>query len=144
MKKFIIVLLVLAVCGAAIYFAYPEISKMINGEQSTASSVTNSSAEVSSADNPDITVSSSDTQTSDVLSEGGNPGSPEKYAMEITISEDKYFVDNHEISFDELKAKIDGLETGAVIKVNDENSTLKAFNAVKDYLTEKEIAYSVE
>ena len=144
MKKFIIVLLVLAVCGVAVYFAYPEISKMINGEQNTASSVTNSSAEVSSADNSDITDSSSDAQTSDVSSEGGNPGNPEKYAMEITISEDKYFVDNHEISFDGLKAKIDGLETGAVIKVNDENSTLKAFNAVKDYLTEKEIAYSVE
>ena len=53
-------------------------------------------------------------------------------------------MDNHEISFDELKTKIDGLETEAVIKINDENSTLKAFNAVKDYLTEKEIAYSVE
>lgn len=138
MKKFIIVLLVLAVCGVAIYFAYPEISKMINGGQNATSSVTDSSAEVSSAE------SSSDAQTSDVSSEGGNPGNPDSFAMEITVSEDKYFVDNHEISFDELKTKIDGLETGAVIKINDENSTLKAFNAVKDYLTEKEIAYSVE
>ena len=144
MKKFIIVLLVLAVCGVAIYFAYPEISKMINGGQNTTSSVTDSSAKVSSADSSDTAESSSDAQTSDVSSEGGNPGNPDKYAMEITISEDKYFVANHEISFDELKTKIDGLETGAVIKINDENSTLKAFNTVKDYLTEKEIAYSVE
>lgn len=144
MKKFIIVLLVLAVCGVAIYFAYPEISKMINGGQNATSSVTDSSAEVSSADSSDTTESSSDAQTSDVSSEGGNPGNTDSFAMEITVSEDKYFVDNHEISFDELKAKIDGLETGAVIKINDENSTLKAFNAVKDYLTEKEIAYSVE
>lgn len=144
MKKFIIVLLVLAVCGVAIYFAYPEISKMINGGQNTTSSVTDSSAEVGSADSSDTTESSSDAQTSDVSSEGGNPGNPDSFAMEITVSEDKYFVDNHEISFEELKAKIDGLETGAVIKINDENSTLKAFNAVKDYLTEKEIAYSVE
>ena len=138
MKKFIIVLLVLAVCGVAIYFAYPEISKMINGGQNATSSVTDSSAEVSSAD------SSSQAQTSNVSAEGGNPGNTDSFAMEITVSEDKYFVDNHEISFDELKTKIDGLETGAVIKINDENSTLKAFNAVKDYLTEKEIAYSVE
>ena len=144
MKKFIIVLLVLAVCGVAIYFAYPEISKMINGGQNTTSSVTDSSAKVSIADSSDTAESSSDAQTSDVSSEGGNPGNPDKYAMEITISEDEYFVDNHEISFDELKTKIDGLETEAVIKINDENSTLKAFNAVKDYLTEKEIAYSVE
>lgn len=144
MKKFIIVILVLALCGVAIYFGYPEISKLINGEQNTTSSVTNSLAEVSSADSSETTDSSSDVQTSDVSAEGGNSGNTEKFAMEITISEDKYFVDNHEISFDELKAKIDGLETGAVIKVNDENSTLKAFNAVKDYLNEKEISYSVE
>lgn len=138
MKKFIIVLLVLAVCGVAIYFAYPEISKMINGGQTVTSSEANTASDISSADN------SSQAQTSDVSSEGGNPGNPDSFAMEITVSEDKYFVDNHEISFDELKTKIDGLETGAVIKINDENSTLKAFNAVKDYLTEKEIAYSVE
>ena len=144
MKKFIIVILVLALCGVAIYFGYPEISKLINGEQNTTSSVTNSSAEVSSADSSETTDSSSDVQTSDVSAEGGNSGNTEKFVMEITISEDKYFVDNHEISFDELKAKIDGLETGAVIKANDENSTLKAFNAVKDYLNEKEISYSVE
>lgn len=138
MKKFIIVLLVLAVCGVAIYFAYPEISKMINGGQTVTSSEANTASDISSADN------SSQAQTSNVSAEGGNPANTDSFAMEITVSEDKYFVDNHEISFDELKAKIDGLETGAVIKINDENSTLKAFNAVKDYLTEKEIAYSVE
>lgn len=138
MKKFIIVLLVLAVCGVAIYFSYPEISKMINGGQTVTSSEANTASDISSADN------SSQAQTSNVSAEGGNPGNPDSFAMEITVSEDKYFVDNHEISFDELKTKIDGLETGAVIKINDENSTLKAFNAVKDYLTEKEIAYSVE
>lgn len=138
MKKFIIVLLVLAVCGVAIYFAYPEISKMINGGQTVTSSEANTASDISSADN------SSQAQTSNVSAEGGNPGNTDSFAMEITVSEDKYFVDNHEISFDELKIKIDGLETGAVIKINDENSTLKAFNAVKDYLTEKEIAYSVE
>lgn len=137
MKKFIIVILVLALCGAAVYFGYPEISKLINGEQTATSSETNPTPEISSAE------SSSDVQTSNVSAEGGNPGDPEKFAMEITISEDKYFVNNHEISFDELKAKIDGLETGAVIKINDENSTLKAFNAVKDHLNEKGISYSV-
>jgi hypothetical protein len=56
---------------------------------------------------------------------------------------DKYFVDNHEIGIEELKSEIDGLEAGATIKINDENSTLKAFNAVKDYLDEKKIAYNV-
>ena len=52
-------------------------------------------------------------------------------------------MDNHEIGIEELKSEIDGLEAGATIKINDENSTLKAFNAVKDYLDEKKIAYNV-
>lgn len=147
MKKFIIVILVLAVCAAAVYFGYPEISKLIDKEQTTASSEVNSSADVSSEDSQNSSEtadSSSEVQTSNVSSEGGNSGEPEKFALEITISEDKYFVDNHEISFEELKTKIDGLEKGSAVKINDENSALKAFNSVKNYLAEKEIAYSVE
>ena len=100
MKKFIIVILLLAVCGALVYFGYPEISKLINGEQTVTSSETDTASDISSAD-------------------------------------------NHEIGIEELKSEIDGLEAGATIKINDEKSSLKAFNAVKDYLDEKKIAYSV-
>ena len=131
MKKFIIVILLLAVCGALIYFGYPEINKLINGEQTATSSEANPASDISSA------------ETSNVSAEGGNPGNTDSFALEITISEDKYFVDNHEIGIEELKSEIDGLEAGATIKINDEKSSLKAFNAVKDYLDEKKIAYSV-
>ena len=134
MKKFIIVILLLAACGALVYFGYPEISKLINGEQTVTSS---EASDVSSADN------SSGAQTSNISAEGGNPGNTDSFALEITVSEDKYFVDNHEIGIEELKSEIDGLEAGATIKINDEKSSLKAFNAVKDYLDEKKIAYSV-
>ena len=130
MKKFIIVILLLAVCGALVYFGYPEISKLINGEQTVTSSEADTASDISSADN------SSEAQTSNISAEGGNPGNTDSFALEITISEDKYFVDNHE-------SEIDGLEAGATIKINDENSTLKAFNAVKDYLDKKKIAYNV-
>ena len=137
MKKFIIVILVLAVCAAAIYFGYPEISKLINGEQTAMSSETNSTPDISSAEN------SSDVQTSNIPAEGGNSGNTEKFALELTISEDKYFIDNHEISLDELKVKIDALEPNSAVAINDENSTLKAYNAVKDYLRKKNIGYTV-
>ena len=137
MKKFIIVILLLAVCGALIYFGYPEISKLINGEQAATSSEADTASDISSADN------SSEAQTSNISAEGGNPGNTDSFALEITISDDKYFVNNHEIGIEELKSEIDGLEAGATIIINDENSTLKAFNAVKDYLDEKKITYSV-
>ena len=133
MKKFIIVILMLAVCGALVYFGYPEISKLINGEQTVTSSEADTASDISSADN------SSEAQTSNVSAEGGNPDNTDSFALEITISEDKYFVNNHEIGIEE----IDGLEAGATIKINDEKSSLKAFNAVKDYLDEKKITYSV-
>lgn len=137
MKKFIIVILLLAVCGALVYFGYPEISKLVNGEQTVTSSEADTASDISSADN------SSEAQTSNVSAEGGNHGNTDSFALEITISEDKYFVDNHEIGIEELKSEIDGLEAGATIKINDEKSSLKAFNAVKDYLDEKKITYNV-
>lgn len=137
MKKFIIVILLLAVCGALAYFGYPEISKLINGEQTATSSEADTASDISSADN------SSKAQTSNISAEGGNHGNTDSFALEITISEDKYFVDNHEIGIEELKSEIDGLEAGATIKINDEKSSLKAFNAVKDYLDEKKITYNV-
>lgn len=137
MKKLIIVILLLAVCGALVYFGYPEISKLISGEQTVTSSEADTSSDISSADN------SSQAQSSNVSAEGGNHGNTDRFALEITISEDKYFVNNHEISIEELKSEIDGLEAGATIKINDEKSSLKAFNAVKDYLDEKKITYNV-
>ncbi|MFR4022481.1 MAG: hypothetical protein ACLTZI_05355 [[Eubacterium] siraeum] len=51
MKKFIIVILLLAVCGALIYFGYPEISKLISGEQTATSSEADTASDISSADN---------------------------------------------------------------------------------------------
>ena len=80
----------------------------------------------------------------DISAEGGNPGNPESFTLNITISEEKYFVDNHEITFEELKKDIDSLKEGSTVKIEDENSTLKAFNAVKNYLTEKEISFNLD
>lgn len=80
----------------------------------------------------------------DISAEGGNPGNPECFTLNITISEEKYFVDNHEITFEELKKDIDSLKEGSTVKIEDENSTLKAFNAVKNYLTEKEIPFNLD
>ncbi len=105
-----------------------------------------SSADSLSADSS-ISANQSDEQISnitDISAEGGNPGNPESFSLKITISEDKYFVDDHEIAFEELKTVIDTLEKGSAVKIADENSTLRAFNAVKNYLAEKEITYSFE
>lgn len=105
-----------------------------------------SSAESSLTD-PSISEDRSDEQMSnmtDISAESGDPGDSENFSLEITISEDKYFVDDHEITFEELKSVIGNSEKGSSVKIYDKNSTLKAFNAVKNYLAEKEITYSFE
>lgn len=109
----------------------------------------NSGHTVSSAESSSSSISEdrSDEQMSnmtDISAEGGDPGDPENFSLEITISEDKYFVDDHEITFEELKSVIGNSEKGSSVKIYDKNSTLKAFNAVKNYLAEKEITYSFE
>lgn len=123
----------LAVCGALVYFGYPEISKLINGEQTVTSSEADTASDISSADN------SSEAQTSNVSAEGGNPDNTDSFALEITISEDKYFVNNHEIGIEELKSEIDGLEAGATIKINDEKSSLKRSMPSRTILTKRRL-----
>ena len=61
----------------------------------------------------------------------------------VPLCQKLYEEQKERLGIEELKSEIDGLEAGATIKINDENSTLKAFNAVKDYLDKKKIAYNV-
>ena len=75
---------------------------------------------------------------------GGNPGVSNATELSVTVSEDKYFVDNHEISFDDLVEKISALSENSYVKLYDEKSTLKAFNKIKDYLEENGILYEIE
>jgi hypothetical protein len=75
---------------------------------------------------------------------GGNPEKAEKEkVLEITVSEDKYFVDNHEVSFDEFVEKVQALGEESYVRLYDEKSTLKAFKKVKDYLEENKIYYEL-
>ena len=75
---------------------------------------------------------------------GGNPDISNATVLSITVSEDRYFVDNHEIDFDDLVEKIKTLAEGSYVKLFDEKSTLKAFNRIKEYLEENNIPYEVE
>lgn len=69
--------------------------------------------------------------------EGGNPDIADY--IEVTVSEDKYFYENHEISFDELMEVLDGLEENTAVKVSDEDATLKAYESLTKALEERGI-----
>lgn len=103
---------------------------------------------VSDEDNPDNTdpaeTSSSTTEESSYISEaGGNPGNAAVKEISVTVSEDKYFVDNHEMSFDELTAEIQADNGDTFVRIFDENATLNAFEKLKNYLEDNAIEYEL-
>lgn len=71
--------------------------------------------------------------------EGGNPGFASY--IEVTVLENKYFYDNHEVSFEELAEVLDGLSGDTAVLIHDEDATLKAYEELTSALKEREIMF---
>ena len=71
--------------------------------------------------------------------QGGNPGFASY--IEVTVLEDKYFYDNHEISFEELIEVLDGLDGDTAVVISDEDATLKAYQELTSALEERKILF---
>ena len=92
----------------------------------------------STFENPEITTTTVDEATENNSdAEGGNPDIADY--IEVTVSEDKYFYDNHEISYDDLIELLDGLDENTAVKISDENATLKAYESLTEALEERGI-----
>lgn len=91
----------------------------------------------------EITTTTTDSETTDgnLNAEGGNPDIAGY--VEVTVSEDKYFYENHEISFDELMEVLDGLEENTAVRISDDNAALKDFENLTKALEERSIIYEV-
>ena len=72
---------------------------------------------------------------------GGNSGIAGH--IEITVSEDRYFYDNREISYDDLIKMLDGLDGNTAVTVNDDNAALNVFEKLTKALEEREIPYEL-
>lgn len=82
---------------------------------------------------------SAETTDGDTSGAGGNPDIA-KY-IEITVSEGKYFHENHEISYDDLIMMLDELPKNTTVKISDENATLKAYENLTKALEERGIMF---
>lgn len=73
--------------------------------------------------------------------EGGNSG----FAgyIEVTVSKDKYFYENHEIPFEELVEVLDGLDGDTAVLISDEDATLKAYEELTSALKERKIMFEM-
>ena len=72
---------------------------------------------------------------------GGNPDESSYFTIEITVMEDKYIYDNHEISYDELLELFDTLTENDVVQFRDENAALDTYQQAASALDERGIPY---
>ena len=101
----------------------------------------NTSSEHRASDEQNISAAPDvpETTDSDTSGAGGNPDIA-KY-IEITVSEEKYFHENHEISYDDLIIMLDELPKNTTVKISDENATLKAYENLTKALEERGIMF---
>ena len=116
------------------------LSSLFENEQST-TDTSGSSETTTASDDPEITTitTADETTDGDLNAEGGNPEIADY--IEVTVSEDKYFYQNHEISYDDLIRVFDGLDGNTAVRISDENATLKAYESLTKALEEREILY---
>lgn len=72
---------------------------------------------------------------------GGNPGEIHNRYIEITVFEDNYFYENHQMSYEELLSILEELEEGDIVTIYDDNATLNAYQKIISALEEREILY---
>lgn len=71
-------------------------------------------------------------------------GNPDVYnEIEITISENKYFYNNHEITYDEFQDIMSQFDSNTTIKIYDELASDSAYKKITAYLDENEIPYII-
>lgn len=73
---------------------------------------------------------------------GGNSDS--YVQIEITVSNNKYFYNNHEVTFDEFKELLTDADENTNVILYDELASSASFKQLTDYLDEKEVPYSIK
>ncbi len=132
MKKFfkgllsVIAVIILVVCAVIVY-------QLATGNDIDFPSFinTSSSPEQTTADTPEVPDETA----------GGNAGEMQYRYYRVTVSEDRYYTTDGELTFDELVSGISALDEDYVVEIIDDNATLKAYKALTDMLDEKSVAY---
>lgn len=91
----------------------------------------------------DIISSSTADITSEIPEEtaGGNNGGVHYTYYKVTVSEDRYFTSDGELTLDELIDEISVLGEDYAVEIVDDNATLKAYNELTDKLDGISVPY---
>lgn len=113
-------------------------------EQTAAENTDITAASSEEAESETESVTSAESVTSEEFDETGG-GNPDTYKeIEITVSENQYFYNNHEITFDEFTDLLKDADVNTTIRLSDEMASDSAFSKITDYLDEQNIPYITE
>lgn len=151
MKKkitFIAIAMILSIC--VVLSGCKKDDNTEDSESRTMTSIQENVSEDSNEVNKDFTdEAGGNPKTSELNKEftdeaGENLEDSNSFVLEITVSEDKYFIENHEKDYAELIEEIKLLSDDSSVILYDEKATLKAVKTITDYLNENEVKYHVE
>ena len=92
----------------------------------------------------DTAISEVSSETEAVVADEFLQQDPDVYdEREITISENKYFYDNHEISYNEFCDTMSQFDSNTTVKIYDELASDSAFQKIISYLDEVGIPYII-
>lgn len=112
-------------------------------EQDSVSETTITTVVTVQNDNTVITESESSSFSEEETENGG--GNQDSYIeIEITISENRYYYNNSEISLESLIELFDGLDKNDTVKIHDDYASDKAYENLLSALKEREIPYTEE
>ena len=112
----------------------PAVANTSNEETEAAEAAESTSAEPTEEETQETTAEPTDEA-------GGNPEDGNSFALEVTVSENTYLYDNHEISYEELIEIFDSLNKEDVVKLSDDNASLDAYSKLTAALEERGISY---
>ena len=124
--------------------AEPDVSETAAEITTTADEITATADETTTtadetAETADETTTAAEVTKGAPANQGGNPGFA--HYIEVTVLEDKYFYENHEISFEELVKVLDGLDGDTAVLISDDDATLKAYDELTSALKERKIMF---
>ena len=151
MKKFLAVVLILAVIAAAVWllfhFGLFGLGKGSSGstDSGTASSaVSAESAAESAAETSAPPAPESSEESSEAAESSDEPAETvieEKTYVDVTVSENSYLYQNGTLELDALLTELEKLGDDVTVRITDEKASLKAYEDLTKALDEKKIAH---
>lgn len=92
----------------------------------------------------DMEASAAETSVSDEYDETGGGNGGEYSEKDITVSENRYFYDNREVTFEEIQELFADADANTAVNIYDEQASDSAFTRLTDFLDEKGIGYEVK